>query len=159
MVSNLGTYIEMKFTSLPQQCDLPNLFLLFLAIVQSPSLVVSIPILALCSRLLRNTAISGSDAMSPLMGPLLEICSARLLRYESLPEDDEEPSLVLLLEDIDTIPERHAFLGNYRRFCTTVVELMVRQKVSDALYYIFNQVNLGLDKLYDGLPMFTRELV
>lgn len=92
--------------------------------------------------------------MNPLIAPLLELCSARLLRYESMPEDSDDPSLIFLLEDIDTLPERHAFLGNYRRYCSQVIELVVRQKQSDAIYHILSQVDNAMQHLYDGQPAF-----
>ena len=156
MLSNLGTLAEQRYLILPTTCDLENLFQLFFAIAQSPSLVVSIPILVAFTRLLHNTSISGSPAMSPLMGPLLELCCSRLVRYESTAEDTDIASLMFLVEDVDTIPERHAFLGNYRRCCSSVIELMVRQKSSEALYYIFGKVDNALDRLYDGQAAFNR---
>lgn len=94
--------------------------------------------------------------MTPLIAPLLELCSSRLIRYESLPEDSDDPTLLFLLEDIDTIPERHAFLGNYRRYCSLAIELVVRQKQSEAIYHILGQVDNSMQHLYDDCPAFTR---
>jgi exportin-5 len=154
-MSNLGTFIEQKISVIPEDCDLSNLLNLFLAIVRSDSFVVSIPVLVTWTRLLRSETIGSSPTMTPLIAPLLEICSSRLIRYESLPEDSEDPSLIFLLDDIDTIPERHAFLGNYRRYSVQVIETIVRRKQSDAIYHILSQVDQSMQHLYDGQPPFT----
>jgi exportin-5 len=75
-----------------------------------------------------------------------------------MPEDSDDPSLIFLLEDIDTIPERHAFLGNYRRYGVQVIELIVRQKQSDAIYHILSQVDLSVQHLYDDRASFAGSL-
>jgi exportin-5 len=155
MISNLGNLIEQKISALPEDCDLPNLLNLFLAITQSQSFVVSIPLLVTWTRLLRSETIGGSPTITPLIAPLLELCSSRLIRYDSMPDDTDDPSFVLLLEDIDTIPERHAFLGNYRRYSTMIIELIVRQKQSEAIYHILGQIDHSLQHLYDGQPSFN----
>lgn len=72
-----------------------------------------------------------------------------------MPEDTDDPSLILLLEDIDTIPERHAFLGNYRRYSSVIIELIVRQKQSEAIYHILSQIDHSLQTLYSGEPAFS----
>lgn len=82
------------------------------------------------------------------------MCSSRLVRYENLPEDTQDPTLLLLLEDTDTIPERHAFLGNYRRYSSQVIELIVELTLSDAINHILAQTNEVLQHLYDGQPPF-----
>ncbi|CAG8954882.1 hypothetical protein HYFRA_00008569 [Hymenoscyphus fraxineus] len=157
MVSNLGGFIEQKISAIPEACDLPNLLNLFLAITQSPSFVVSIPVLVTWTRLLRSETIGGSPTMTPLIAPLLELCSSRLIRYDNMSEDTDDPSLILLLEDIDTIPERHAFLGNYRRYSSVIIELIVRQKQSEAIYHILSQIDHSLQNLYVGQPAFSAE--
>jgi exportin-5 len=156
MISDLGNLIEQKISVIPEDCDLPNLLNLFLAITQSQSFVVSIPLLLTWTRLLRSETIGSSPTITPLIAPLLELCSSRLIRYESMPDDTDDPSFVLLLEDIDTIPERHAFLGNYRRYCASIIEHVVRQKQSEAIYHILGQIDHSLQHLYDGQPSLNR---
>ncbi|KAG0647223.1 hypothetical protein D0Z07_7030 [Hyphodiscus hymeniophilus] len=155
MMSNLGSFIEQKISAIPEDCDLPNLLNLFLAIAQSQSFVISIPVLVTWTRLLRSQTIGGSPTINPLIAPLLELCSLRLLRYENMPEDSDDPSLIFLLEDIDTVPERHAFLGNYRRYSVQIIELIVRQKQSEAIYHIMSQADQAMQHLYDGQPPFS----
>lgn len=159
MISNLGVFVEQKISHLPETCDLPNLLNLFLSIAQSQSFVISIPILVTWTRLLRTEVIGGSPTINPLIAPLLELCSLRLIRYESVPEDSDDPSLIFLLEDIDTIPERHAFLGNYRRYSTSIIELIVRQKQSDAIYHILSQVDQSIQRLYENQPSFDGKYI
>ncbi|RFU29118.1 hypothetical protein B7463_g7211, partial [Scytalidium lignicola] len=157
MMSHLSAFIDQKVSAIPEDCDLPNLLNLFLAIAQSQSFVISIPILVTWTRLLRSETIGGSPTTTPIIAPLLELCCSRLIRYENVSEDNEDPSLLFLLEDIDTIPERHAFLGNYRRYCVQIVELIVRQKLSQAIYHILGQVDHGMQHLYDGQQPFSVE--
>lgn len=157
MMSNVGNFLVQKISALPEDCDLPNLLNLFLAIVRSQSFVISIPVLVNWTLFLRSENIGGSPTMDSLIPPLLEVCMSRLLRYESLPQDADDPSLIFLLEDIDTLPERHAFLGNYRRYCIQVIEQIVRRKQSIAMYHILSQINDSMRQLYDGQPPFNVE--
>ncbi|KAF7882970.1 hypothetical protein EAF00_011459 [Botryotinia globosa] len=157
MMSNLGVFIESKISAIPESCDLSNLLNLFFAIAQSQSLVVSIPIILTWTKLLRSPTIGGSSFITPLIAPLLELSSSRLIRYENMPDDCEDPEYLFLQEDIDTQPERHAFLGNYRRYCSQIIELVVRQKQSEAIYHILSQVDNSLQHLYDGCPPFSVE--
>ena len=154
-MSNLGSFIEQKISAIPEDCDLPNLLNLFLATAQSQSFVISIPLLVTWTRLLGSDTIGGSPTINSLIAPLLELCSSRLIRYESMPEDSDDPSLIFLLEDIDTVPERHAFLGNYRRYSVQIIERIVRQKQSEAIYHILSQVDRSMQHLYDDQPPFS----
>ncbi len=96
-------------------------------------------------------------ATAAVIGPLLEVCSTRLIRYESLPEDSEDPTIRLLFEDTDTFPERHLFLGNYRRYASQVIETIVHLKVSDAMQHILGQTENVLAHLYDDSPALDSE--
>ncbi|KAB5542622.1 armadillo-type protein [Coniochaeta sp. 2T2.1] len=152
MISCLGTYLSRRYATIPPTTDIHPFLQLLLVVVQSQSLVVSIPVLVTWTRLLAHRIVGPLVANTPLVGPLLEICSSRLIRYESLPEDTEDPTFVLLLEDTDTIPERHAFLGNYRRYSSQVIESIVQLKLSDAFVHILGQAENVIRTLYDGKP-------
>ena len=119
-----------------------------MAILRHPSLSVSIPILHCWSKLLQKEAVWQFPALHQQIGPLLETCSERLVRYESLPTDSEEPAVLFLNEDIDTIPEKHAFLGNYRRYCSDIVQTIVLQKPMEAVPHILSQTESALNSLY-----------
>ncbi|KAH9890878.1 armadillo-type protein [Xylariomycetidae sp. FL2044] len=163
IASNLGLYLGRRFDSIPHLCRMvprpdinPHPFLhLLLKIAQSESLVVSIPVLMAWSRFLDLDSIASSILEMPsLIGPLLELCSDRLIQYECMPEDTDDNTFLFLMEDTDTIPERHTFLGNYRRFCTSIIEKLVQLKVSDAMQHILGKADNILDHLYDNLPGF-----
>ncbi|TDZ21705.1 Protein MSN5 [Colletotrichum orbiculare MAFF 240422] len=153
MLSLLGNYLDRRFSAIPTNSDIGGFLNLLLTTVQSPSLIIAIPVLATWTRLLNNRLIGQSPANSHLIGPLLEVCGSRLIRYENLPEDTPDPTFLFLMEDTDTVPERHAFLGNYRRFSTQVIEAIVQLKLSDAVYHIFGQAEEVLQHLHDGYAL------
>jgi exportin-5 len=140
---------------IPPAAEVQSFLHFLLQVVQSQSLVVSIPVLVTWTKLLNNRSLGPSIAKSSLVASLLEVCSSRLVRYESLPEDTEDPTLLLLMEDTDTIPERHAFLGNYRRYSSQVIESIVELTLSDAINHILGQTENVLQHMYDGLPPFN----
>ncbi|MCJ1390853.1 hypothetical protein MMC18_003714 [Xylographa bjoerkii] len=152
MIHNVGQFLDSKSDNVPQEADLLNFLDLLLRIVQNESLHVSIPVLHLWINLLDSNSIGNSPPVMSLIGPLLEICSQRLLRYEALPEDSGVPAILFLKEDIDTIPERHAFLGNYARFCKDIVNCIVQKQPFDAINHILDQTDQVLNHLYDGEP-------
>lgn len=157
MLSGLGEYFERKFDQLPAEASKGDFLNLMLQVVQSQSLMVSIPVLLSWAKMLGKKTIEDSDLISPFIGPLLEVCSARMIRYEHLPEDSEDPNFLFLLEDTDTIPERHAFLGNYRRYSSQVIEHIVQMKLNEAFSYILGQAEQVLEHLYDNSPPFSSE--
>jgi exportin-5 len=157
MISCLGNYLDRKFAAIPPQTNIQGFLELLIAVVQSQSLIVSIPVLVTWTRLLNHRSLGPAAASTPLVVPLLEVCSSRLIRYENLPEDTEDPTYVLLLEDTDTIPERHAFLGNYRRYSSQVIESIVQLKPSDSFSYILSQAENAFQTLYEGQPPLNRE--
>ena len=152
MVHNVGQFLDTQLDVIPQEADLPNFLDLLLRIAQNESLHVSIAVLHLWIQLLDSDSIGDSPPVMNLIGPLLEICSQRLLRYEALPEDSNVPAILFLKGDIDTIPERHAFLGNYARFCRDIVNCIVQKQPLDAIAHILNQTDQVLHRLYDGEP-------
>lgn len=128
---------------------------LLVQVVQSQSLMVSIPVLVAWTKILSHGTIGRSNLVSPVIGPLLEVCSSRLVRYENLAEDTPDPTLLFLLEDTDTIPERHAFLGNYRRYSSQIIETIVQLQLVDAVNHILGRAQHSLEHLYDGEPPFS----
>ncbi|KAJ2896297.1 uncharacterized protein MKZ38_005699 [Zalerion maritima] len=155
LMSCLGNYMDRRYKALPESVDKNAFFELLLLVVQSPSLVVSIPVLVTWTRLLSSEQLGPEIARTPIVGPLLEVCSSRLLRYESLPEDTNDQTYLFLVEDTDTLPERHAFLGNYRRYSTQVIEAIVQLQLTGAMTHVVGQTEKVLQNLYDGLPSFS----
>lgn len=152
MLSCLGDYFDRKYSRLPPDSAKEDFLKLLVQVVQNQSLMVSIPVLVTWTRLLSNRHIGPSDLVSPLIGPLLETCSSRLVRYENLPEDTQEPTYLFLMEDTDTVPERHAFLGNYRRYSSQIIEAIVQLKLVHAISHILGRTEHILQHLYDGQP-------
>lgn len=155
MLSSLGDYFERKFSKVPSDAASTEFLQLLIQVVQSPSLMVSIPVLVTWTKLLGHRTVGQSDIINQTVGPLLDVCSSRLVRYENIPEDTTDGTCLFLMEDTDTMPERHAFLGNYRRYSCHVVELIVQLKLVDALKHILGGAEYALEKLYDGLPPFS----
>lgn len=147
----LSSFLEQRPALVTSHVDVPMTLQFLVLVLQNPSLVVSIPVLYSWTKILACPSSTVSDAVLPLIGSLLETCSHRLLRYEALPTGTSDPTLLFLCEDFDTIPERHAFVGNYRRFCTEVVEKIVRKSPFEAIRHIVSQADNLIQSLYpDG---------
>lgn len=156
MLYNIGRLLGERASELPENADMQGFLRLLLDVARNQSLQVSIPALHIWSKLLAIEAIAKSSAALSLFSELLEICSQRLVRYEAFPADSTHPSILFLNEDIEMMPERHAFLGNYSRFCNQTVELVVQQIPIDALYHILGQADGVLEHAYDGESSFHR---
>lgn len=156
-MSYAAGFLEEKDLNLQDahEIDLSLLFQFLIDILRHPSLTVSIPVLHSWSRLLTSERVGDMEIVTPLIAPLLEICTQRLVRWENLPEDSEDPTVLFLNEDIDTIPERHAFVGNYRRYCSTVIEVIVQKRPHDAIPHILTNVDQNLNNLYSGAQPFN----
>ncbi|MCJ1285753.1 hypothetical protein MMC26_005094 [Xylographa opegraphella] len=157
MIHNVGQFLDTKLDVIPQEADLPNFLDLLLRFAHNESLHVSIAVLHLWIQLLDSDSIGDSPPVMSMIGPLLEVCSQRLIRYEYVPEDTNVPAILLLKEDIDTIPERHAFLGNYARFCKDIVNCIVQKQPLDAIIHILDQTEVVLNRLYDGEPALSAQ--
>jgi len=152
MLSCLGNYIDRKYSVANESADFNAFLHLLLQVVQNQSLIVSIPVLVTWHRLLSNRFIGPRSVESDLIGPLLDVCCSRQIRYENLPQDSEDATYLFLMEDTDTMPERHAFVGNYRRYSANVIETVVQLKVSQVFSHLLGQTEEVLRHLYDGEP-------
>lgn len=157
MLSSIGDYFERKFSKIPPEAASAEFLSLLMQVVQNPSLMVSIPVVVTWTRILGHRSLGRSDLVTPLIGPLLEVCSSRLVRYENLPEDSSDPTYLFLLEDTDTIPERHTFLGNYRRYSCQIVELIVQLSLVEAISHILTSTEYVIQHLHEGVPPFDSE--
>ncbi|KAI9735950.1 MAG: hypothetical protein M1834_001416 [Cirrosporium novae-zelandiae] len=157
MLSNAGNLIDEDPLALPTSSDLNSFFNLLITVLHSQSLTVSIPVLHTWVRLLASESIGGSDLFLPFIGPLLDICSQRLVRYEYFPKDTEDQIVLFLDEDIESLPERHAFLGNYRRFCVQIIEIIVQRQPFEAFSYILGHVDETLGTLYAREAPFSAQ--
>jgi exportin-5 len=137
--------------------NLPPFLQFMINIMQHQSLTVSIPCLHLWSKLLMISKISNMEFVLEQTPQFLNICTSRLIRWESLPTDAEDPTVQFLIEDIDTTPERHAFVGNYRRYCSSIIETITLKRPQEAVREILGRVDSNLDNLYSSVPSFTME--
>jgi exportin-5 len=76
--------------------------------------------------------------MGQRVAVLLGTCSQRLIKYESL-SHEELPVILYLNEDFENPPELHSFLGNYRRYCITVIENIAYYMPQEAVGHILDQ--------------------
>lgn len=141
---------------MPEGIDIPGFFNLLYEITRNPSLFVSIPVLHCWSKLVKSRYVRDDGTIEQMIVPLLQICCTRLIRYESFPEDSEDVTILFLDEDVDTVPDRHAFLGNYRRYCTEVIETVVKKLPVEAMTHVLGQASNVLVNLYSDLPPFSR---
>jgi exportin-5 len=102
------------------------------------SLLVSIPVLHSFTKLLVAKSPSISSTMGQRVAVLLGTCSQRLIKYESL-SHEELPVILYLNEDFENPPELHSFLGNYRRYCITVIENIAYYMPQEAVGHILDQ--------------------
>ncbi|KAH2535509.1 hypothetical protein KXW97_007264 [Aspergillus fumigatus] len=137
MLSYLAGFLEEKGFSLETAhgMNLTFFFHLLISVIQNQSLTVSIPVLHVWCKLLASERIGSTDLVTGLIPVLLSI-------------------LIFLNEDIDTVPERHAFVGNYRRYCSSIIETIVQKRPQDAIPHILAGVDANLDNLYNGVEPF-----
>jgi exportin-5 len=157
LLSRLGAWIEKNPALLPESSDLPRFFELLFEVARDLSLKVSEPVLRLWTHLLRIPTLRNSAIIQQSIGPLMEMCSQRLVRYEALPEDTNDPIVIFINDDFDTLPEKHMFLGNYRRYCLDVVEAAVRKFPVDAVTHILGQAQSLYRDLQASMQDFQRE--
>lgn len=148
VICALGCFIEQRQEVMVKATNIEGFLDLYVLVLRHDSLVISIPIIYLWTTLLSCTDPQISAAIDARIAVLLEVSSQRLLRYESLPADSDNMTFRFLNEDFDTMPERHAFVGNYRRFCGDIVERIVRRSPIDAMRHILTQA----DQLFGSLP-------
>lgn len=124
---------------------------LLLSVFQSQSLLVSIPILHSFTRLLQPQDSPVAKIINQRAGLFVQICTARMLKYESLPADSQDPAMLYLNEDFENLPELHAFLGNYRRYCVSIIETIGQTVPRESLEYILDESASMLQKVSETL--------
>ena len=143
LLSVLADAIAQQPAMTDSEIDVKAFFDLLLRALQSKSLVVSIPVLHSWTKLIEMQDGTIVDLVLQALGTLVQICSSRLLRYESIASDadmSDNEIVAFLNEDFDTTPERHAFLGNYRRYCVSIIQTIARTKPLDALQHVLGQM-------------------
>ncbi|KAK5172953.1 karyopherin [Saxophila tyrrhenica] len=146
VLSLLGDAVAQHPDLIKQNGEDPSAFFdLLLLVLQHKSLHVSIPVLHSWTKLMASQDDAIVEIVVKALGVLIQTCSSRMLRYESEPEDSEDETVQFLYDDFDTMPERHAFLGNYRRYCTTVIQSIAKTRPLEALSHVLGQMREMLE--------------
>ncbi|KAK6524201.1 hypothetical protein TWF694_005861 [Orbilia ellipsospora] len=157
MVSHLGITVEEKYSSMPQDADISEFLLLLFEFAKQESLTVSQHSVNAWARILRKEGLRDHPAAHALAPQLVEFCDERLTRYESLPSNSTNPSYLFLFEDFETMPERHAFLGNYRRYLSSIIDSMVRRRPFEVFPFILQNLDTAITQMLKDMPPITPE--
>jgi exportin-5 len=120
-------------------------FLKFMiTIARHDSLIVSIPAVHSWDRICGNQHWRRNPVVSDCVSELLQVISPRVVQYDQLPEDTEEPAVIFVNEEIEIFPERQGFYLNYRRLCSQVVEWVCYIHLEQAVHFVLSQVDTAL---------------
>ncbi|KAF3903419.1 Exportin-5 [Orbilia brochopaga] len=157
MIGNLGNTLEEKYSCMPADADISEFLYLLFEFANQQSLVVSQHNVNAWARILRKEDLRDHPTTHRLAPQLIEFCDERLLRYESLPPDCKNPSYLFLFEDFETMPERHSFLGNYRRYLSSIIDSLVRRRPFDVFPFILNNLDGAISRMLKEMPPVTPE--
>ncbi|KAF2148856.1 hypothetical protein K461DRAFT_232319 [Myriangium duriaei CBS 260.36] len=139
VVGQLGDAVN----KVPEILDDENHVVMFyqfaIDIFKSNSLLVSIPVLHNLSQTLAIKQPKIIPIIQQGASQMFDTCVERMIKFESLSKDTEHPILSYLRDDFETMPEMHAFLGNYRRYCSKVVEHLSEERPISAVQYLLQQ--------------------
>lgn len=131
----------------PSNLDLAP-FLHFLTyMAEHESLIVSIPMIHSWVKLLEVPSWRKTPAVSSCIGPILQVASERLIQYDQLPEDTQNPVVLFVNEEIELFPERQGFYLNYRRLCSAVIEWICYAQLENAMQAVLKRVDDLLDEI------------
>lgn len=139
MLAALSTLVEVNPEPLEATGNLPLYFSLILEITKHPSLFVSLPVLEVWLRMLKSRTPQFTDIINESLGPLLELCTARTMKFDNLPEDSSNPVIAFLAVDCDTMAQRDLILSQYRSACVQTIETVVRRVPVDAIQHILGE--------------------
>ncbi|KAF3931867.1 Exportin-5 [Dactylella cylindrospora] len=157
MVGHLGITIEEKYSSMPATADLSEFLFLLFDFAKQESLTVSQHTINAWARILRKEGLRDHPTVHALAPDLIRLCDERLLRYESLPSDSQNPSYLFLFEDFETTPERHSFLGNYRRYLSSIIDSLVRRRPFDVFPFILQNLDTAISEMLKDMPQQSAE--
>ena len=143
-----------------EESQVTSFYDLLIAVFSSESLLVSIPVLHSISKTLSSRHKQLINVLDAVVGILLKVCSERMLKYESLSKDVDHPIITFLNEDFETLPEQHAFLGNYRRYGTSVLQHICESRPREAIQHVMVQTNDMLaDAAKENPAAYTRQSI
>ncbi|KIW89253.1 uncharacterized protein Z519_10106 [Cladophialophora bantiana CBS 173.52] len=127
--------------------DLFPFLRLLTMVAEHESLIVSIPVVHSWVKMLEVPSWRTSSAVSQCIGPLLEVASQRLMQYDQIPEDAQEPVVIFVNEEIELFPERQGFYMNYRRLCSAVIEWICFAQLEEAIFAVMGRVDSLLNEI------------
>ncbi|KIW15048.1 hypothetical protein PV08_07835 [Exophiala spinifera] len=127
---------------------------LLTAMAEHESLIVSIPVVHSWVRLLEVPSWRKAPVVQQCVGPLLQVASQRLIQYDQLPEDAQNPVVIFVNEEIELFPERQGFYLNYRKLCSAVVEWICYAQLEEAMQAVLRRA----DELLDEVQAFEQQL-
>lgn len=153
----ISTFAENMFQYKPpptSTLDLSPFLHLLTVVAEHDSLIVSIPVIHSWMKLLEVPSWRSYPAVSQCIGPLLQITSQRLMQYDQLPEDTQDPVVIFVNEEIELFPERQGFYMNYRRLCAAVIEWICYAQLEDAMRAVMNRVDELLNDIETSEQQF-----
>lgn len=154
MISQIADYISQKPPSSDTNIDFSFFLKFMIRIAQHESPIVSIPVIHSWTKLLTQKYWRKSQAVNSCMGSLLEFACQRTLQYDMLPDQENEPAVVFVHDEIELFPERQGFFLNYRKLCCQLIELISYTHLNEAISHLTNHVDAMLDQLQDSEKSF-----
>ncbi len=127
--------------------DLGPFLHLLIAMAEHDSLIVSIPVVHSWVKLLEVPSWRKAPVVLQCIGPLLQVSSQRLIQYDQLPEDTQNPVVIFVNEEIELFPERQGFYLNYRKLCSAVVEWICYAQLEEAMQAVLKRADELLDEI------------
>ena len=133
----------------PETTDLDvSAFLQFMIhVARHDSLIVSIAAIHSWERLFTMPAWRRTDVVSSCVSSLLGMVLPRLIQYDQMPDDTDEPAVVFVAEEIEIFPERQGFFLNYRRLCGSVIEWVCYVHLEQAVDFVLSQINTAMNSI------------
>lgn len=160
VVAHLGDAINKLPEILNDEEHVIAFYQFAIEVFRSNSLLVSIPVLHSLSQTLAVKQPRVIGIIQQGASQMFDNCVERLIRFESIPKDTEHPILSYLHEDFETLPEMHAFLGNYRRYCMKIIEYLSEERPVGALEYMLQQTVAGFKEVTPLIgPSYSRHAI
>lgn len=147
LVSLLSDLITRTSPPASSELDMSPFLNFMISIARHDSLIVSIPAVHSWERLFTMPTWRRSEVVSSCVPSLLDVVSTRLVQYDQLPEDTDDPAVIFVHEEIEIFPERQGFFLNYRRLCASVIEWVCYVHLEQAIEFVLSQVDATLTKV------------
>lgn len=126
------------------QLDISAFLDFMISVASHDSLIVSIAAIHSWDRLFTMPSWRRREAVSNCIPALLGVVFPRLIQYDQLPDDTDEPAVVFVTEEIEIFPERQGFYLNYRRLCASVIEWVCYVHLEQAIRFVLSHIDQQL---------------